>query len=115
VERVTQTAVELPQTNRDTRLHFLGGDNWQLRQGEGVLADYAWEDLRYSISWKGYCFKDSDEEALWRERSDDLNVDFILDRLESELRHRKLLQGPRPEPTQFAMLLVQSFVRFPRG
>ena len=40
-------------------------------------------------------------------------VDFILDRLEAELRRLGKLSGPRPEPPAFAPLLVQTFVRFP--
>ena len=29
-----------------------------------TLGDYDWSELRYSISWKGYCFKDEAEENL---------------------------------------------------
>lgn len=113
VERVTQKTKSLPDTTLQSRLHYRGDDSWQLCDGDDVLADYAWPDLRYSISWKAYCFKDAAEEALWREGRDDLSGDFIVNRLEAALRDRGLLDGPRPEPTQFAMLLVQSFVRFP--
>ena len=31
-----------------------------------------------------------------------------------ELRQRGVLEGPRPEPTEFALMLVKSFVHFPR-
>lgn len=113
VERVRQKTETLPDTTQQSRLHFRGDDGWQLRDGDDVLADYSWPDLRYSISWKAYCFRDAAEETLWREGSDDLSVDFILQRLEAALRDRGILEGPRPDPTAFAMLLVRSFVRFP--
>lgn len=115
VERVVEVQPDLPGIDRETRLHFLGQDQWQLRNGERVLAGYGWPDLRYSISWKAYCFSDAAEEALWAEGSDNLTVEFILDRLEAALRERGVLDGARPEPTQFALMMVENFVRFPRA
>lgn len=114
VERVTQARPDLPAITQQTRLHFLGEERWQLREGDDVLAEYSWPDLRYSISWKAYCFANANEESLWREGSNDLTVDFILDRIETNLRERSVLVGPRPEPTEFAMMMVQDFVRFPQ-
>ncbi|MGI9288507.1 MAG: hypothetical protein ACR2P1_24190 [Pseudomonadales bacterium] len=113
VERVNQTQPDLPSINQQTRLHFSGKDRWQLREGDSALAEYSWPELRYSISWKAYCFASEEEESLWREGSNDLNVDFILDRIETDLRERRVLAGKRPEPTEFAMMMVQDFVRFP--
>ena len=113
VERVITSQPEMPGITQQTRLHFLGGQDWQLRNDDSVIADYRWPDLRYSISWKAYCFKDEEERNLWSEGSDDLGLDFILERLEAELRRLGALSGPVPEPTEFAMLLVRTFVRFP--
>lgn len=113
VERVVQSSRSLPEVTAQTRLHYCGGDNWQLCENDTVLADYNWPDLRYSISWKAYCFKDEVEEATWREGTDDLSVDFILDRLEAALRQCGILEGARPEPTEFALMLVKNFVHFP--
>ena len=115
VERVTQSRPDMPGIDQQSRLHFLGEENWQLRKYEDVMADYIWPDLRYSISWKAYCFKDKAEETLWRDGSDDLTVDFILERLDTELHERGVLDGPRPQPTDFAMMLVQNFVHFPKN
>jgi hypothetical protein len=69
--------------------------------------------LRYSISWKAYCFASAEQEALWREGNDNLTLESILETLEAELRRRGVLSGSRPEPTEFALLLVKSFIRFP--
>lgn len=113
VERVARDAPEMPEITPVTRLHFLGDDRWQLRNGDEALEDIAWEDLRYSISWKAYCFRDAAEKQLWQDGSDDLAPDFILERLETQLRQLGVLEGPKPEPTTFAMLLVKTFVRFP--
>ncbi len=113
VERVAATQVDMPGITQKSRLHFLANQNWQLRNDDMVLADYTWPELRYSISWKAYCFRNEDEEGLWRDGGDDLSMEFILDRLETELRRLGMLDGPRPEPTEFALLLVKTFVRFP--
>jgi hypothetical protein len=114
VERVVQSNRSLPGVTTQTRLHFCGHGNWQLRENDTVLADYSWPELRYSISWKAYCFRNETEEATWREGTDDLTVDFILNRLEKALRKRDILNGARPEPTEFALMLVKSFVHYPR-
>jgi len=80
--------------------------------GEEV-AQYTWADLRYSISWKAYCFRDEVEQEKWATKSDDLTLEQILQTLESELIDRGVLSGARPEPTAFAQLLVDTFIRFP--
>ena len=69
--------------------------------------------LRYSISWKAYCFTDEEAERLWREGDDDLSTNAILDILDAALRERGLIKGPRPTPTELALLLVDTFVKFP--
>ncbi|MEC7234834.1 MAG: hypothetical protein VXV84_07020, partial [Pseudomonadota bacterium] len=113
VERVRQELPDLPPIEKSARLHFLGDNAWQLRDGDRVLGDYDWSEIRYSISWKAYCFEDAAERDLWASGTDDLSVDIIVNRLEEELRNQDALTGERPEPTAFARLLVNHFVRFP--
>ncbi len=113
VERVTQSQPEMPGIERQTRLHYRGDGRWQLCNGEQVIADFTWPDLRYSISWKAYCFDDRGDESRWREGSDDLTAARILETLEGDLRRRGVLDGPRPDPTALATMLVQTYVRFP--
>ena len=83
-----------------------------MQEAGTALAEYSRPQLRYSISWKAYCFSGAKQEALWREGSDNLTL-IILDTLEAELRSRGVLSGPRPGPTEFALLLVQNFVHYP--
>lgn len=113
VERVEQVSSDLPVIGQQTRLHFCDDGNWQLRDADSILAQYSWPQLRYSISWKAYCFASAEQEALWREGDDNLTLDGILETLEAELRRRGVLSGFRPEPTEFALLMVKSFVHFP--
>jgi len=113
VERVARGLPDLPAIGQHTRLHFCGDDKWQLREGDAVLADFDWSQVRYSISWKAYCFTDDSAEAIWRDGSDDLSVEEILSTLEAALRDRDALSGSRPDPTDFALKLVGTFVHFP--
>jgi len=113
VERVAGGLPDLPLIGQKTRLHYCGGDKWELRESEEVLADFSWSQIRYSISWKAYCFFDDEAETLWREGLDDLSTNDILDTLDAELRERGLLKGARPDPTELALLLVNTFVQYP--
>ena len=40
-----------------------------------VVARYGWDELRFSVSWKAYCFADEDEQRSWREHADDLTLE----------------------------------------
>ena len=113
VERVTPKTF-FPEIDKGATLTFKGDNNWSLANPNGEeVAHYTWADLRYSISWKAYCFKDEVEQEKWATKSDDLTLEQILQTLESELRDRGVLSGARPEPTAFAQLLVDTFIRFP--
>ena len=103
-----------PEIDKGATLTFKGGDQWSLANLNGLeAARYSWSDLRYSISWKAYCFKDEAEKATWSDQSDDLTLDRILNVLEAALRSRGVLTTQRPDPTRFAQMLVNEFIRFP--
>ena len=113
VERVTAKSF-FPEIDKGATLTFAGDGYWSLANPSGdEVARYTWADLRYSISWKAYCFKDQAEQQKWATKSDDLTLEQILNTLETELRGRGVLTGARPEPTAFAQLLVDTFIRFP--
>ena len=63
----------MPDLKPGMQLVFDGDDRWSVRHGDEVLARYAFRDLRFSVSWKAYCFADAAEEALVREHRDDLS------------------------------------------
>ena len=50
------------------------------------VADYDWDELRFSVSWKAYCFADDAERDAWRDHADDLTLDAVVDRLVDDLR-----------------------------
>jgi len=95
------------------QLRFDGAGRWSLRDGEKIVASYAWDELRFSISWKAYCFADQAERRAWAEHSDDLQLDPILDRLVDDLRARGRLRGDRPAPTDLALTIIDEYITFP--
>jgi hypothetical protein len=88
---------------------------WALRDGDAVVARYPWDEVRFSISWKAYCFADEAERRAWREHQDDLVLDRILDRLVDDLHDRGRLDDERPDPTSLALLLIDEYIRFPEA
>jgi hypothetical protein len=96
-------------------MHLLcdGPDRWSVRDGDAVVASYGWDELRFSISWKAYCFTDAAERRAWQEHSDDLELDAILDRLVEDLRSRGRITGERPAPTDLALMIIDEYIKFP--
>jgi hypothetical protein len=93
-----------------------GDRRWTLRTPSGeVVQEFDTDDLRYSVSWKAYCFADEREREAWRSHTDDLGLDQILETLEADLRGRGRLGAgaPRPADAEFGKLLIDTYVRFP--
>jgi hypothetical protein len=104
--------VPLPRLRPGAQLVWNDG-RWVVRDGDDALAAYGWNDIRFSISWKAYCFADDAERRAWREHRDDLDLQRILDRLVDDLRARGRLDGATPASTELALLLIDEYVRFP--
>jgi hypothetical protein len=114
VDRVAGDDAPLARLRPGLRLHHDGDRRWTVRGADGeVAADYGTDDLRYSVSWKAYCFADEAERVAWAEHHDDLSLDRILATLEADLRDRGRLDGPRPGAADFGKLLIDTYVRFP--
>jgi hypothetical protein len=91
-----------------------GDRRWTLRTPTGdVVEEYGTDDLRYSVSWKAYCFADEDERRAWSDHADDLSLERILAVLEADLRGRGALDGERPPDADLGRLLIDTYVRFP--
>ena len=114
VDRVAGDDGPLQTLQVGMRLVHEGDRRWTVRHPEGaVAAEYDTDDLRYSVSWKAYCFADDAERHAWDEHTDDLSLDDILATLEADLRERGALEGARPSDAEFGKLLIDYYVRFP--
>jgi hypothetical protein len=114
VERVTGGDEDaVTRLRPGMRLEPAGKLDWVVCGPDGEVARYADHEIRFSVSWKAYCFADEAERDAWRTHGDDLSLDTILDRLEADARDRGALDGPRPEPEEFAKLLIRTYIEFP--
>jgi hypothetical protein len=113
VDRVAESRVPMPDLKPGMRLIFDGDGRWSLSSGDQVLARYAFRDLRFSISWKAYCYTDEAEEALVREHCDDLSRAQVLEVLTADLRRRGRIQGETPKPTDLALAIISEYIQYP--
>lgn len=115
VDRVAEVSVDdLPPIRPGTVLEFSGARQWSLRAATGsVLTTYRWEQLRFSVSWKAYCFRDEHERDTWRAHRDDLTATVILDRLVEDLCERGLAQRNIARDGALGQLLIDQYIRLP--
>jgi hypothetical protein len=114
VDRVAGDDAPLARLTPGMRLRADGDRRWSvLDRDGGTVANYGSSDLRFSVSWKAYCFADEAEHRAWTDHSDDLSLDAILARLEDDLRARGRLDGPRPADAEYGKLLIDAYIRFP--
>ena len=113
VDRVAETAAPVAKLRPGMKLRFAGDGRWYMADGDAVVAEYRWHELRYSISWKAYCFADAAEQRAWRESTDDLSVAEVVDRLVDDLRARGVSAGERPSDAVLVEVLIDSYIRFP--
>jgi len=117
VDRVGVEAAEPPALSEANVVHHDGDGRWSLRSYRGsdeVLETYGWGDLRFSISWKAYCFADEAERTAWHDHADDLAFDFILDRLRADLDARGILAADAElADAELAILLIDTYEHYP--
>lgn len=124
-------------TRPDDRIHYLGNKRWELRRSDGEpVAQYDWHDMRYSVSWKAYCYKvrcpphnppqaqrcvpyqccaprqDEAERSRYAgdeasQDADVLTLDKILDTFIADLRKRGRIGSVVPRDPVLATLIVR--------
>ena len=87
---------------------------WTLSQPDGeVVARYRWPQLRFSVSWKAYCFVDEAERDAWRDHTDDLTPERAVDVLVADLVDRGLAPSDVERDRALGLLLIDTHVRYP--
>lgn len=113
VDRVAETAAPVERLMPGMRLHFTGDRQWVLRDGEREVNRYAWEDIRFSVSWKAYCFCDEEQRERWFRHGDDLSMEFVVSRLLDDLKHRGVLAARPDEDRVLVEAIIDTYTRFP--
>jgi hypothetical protein len=119
VDRVLGDESGLRAFRGPMRLVPRAGDNCDLERvvpapGERV-ASYHHGELRFSVSWKGYCFADDADRRRWASRDDGLCLERVLQDLRMELCRRGRMDRPDRHlgESEFGLLVIDEFVRFP--
>jgi hypothetical protein len=115
VDPIDLPSGELPPLRPGMCLVFDGDDRWSVRDGPDVAARYRWDELRFSISWKAYCFADETERDAWKSHVDDLELDWIVARLVDDLRARGRIEGDVPPHPDLALTIIDEYIKFPAG
>lgn len=117
VDRVLGDESAMTKLRPGMRLHYEGDDRWTVRTEDGaeVIAEYGTDEIRYSISWKGYCFADEAERAAWFTHADDLSLELVLERLVADLVDRGVLTSTEHglSDAELGKLLIDTYVHFP--
>jgi hypothetical protein len=103
-----------PRFARGMQLRPETDGTWVLFETDRELAHYDWEELRFSISWKAYCFADEAERDAWRTHADDLDLDVILAELVTDLRARGVLTVDELSERDLALMLIDTYEQFPQ-
>jgi hypothetical protein len=115
VDRIASTLPEMAPLRPGMGLEPAGGRRWVVRDGDQEVASYDWDELRFSVSWKAYCFTDEDEQHTWRTHAADLTLEAVVDRLVTDLRERGLIEGEVPQDPELSHLIIGSYIHFPTG
>ncbi len=113
VDRVAETAAPVDRLLPGMHLKRADDGAWCVEDDSTVVARYSWSDLRFSVSWKAYCFIDEAERRAWRAGSDDLAVEKVVDRLLDDLRERGRIGRARPDDHSLVDLLIDEYIHFP--
>jgi hypothetical protein len=108
------TGPEAPPVKRGNALVAGEDGTWVLSRADGeVLGRYGWDELRFSVSWKAYCFADEAERAAWRDHTDDLTTEAIVERLVADLIERELVPPDAPRDKHLGLKLIDTHIRYP--
>jgi hypothetical protein len=104
----------MPRLRPGMTLDCAGPRSWVVRTADGaVVQRYTWEELRFSVSWKAYCFRDDAERAAWRDHRDDITIDAVLDRLVGDLHARGRVALDVARDPELGLVLIDEYVKFP--
>ena len=89
---------------------------WALSQPDGTpIGTYRWDELRFSVSWKAYCFADEAERDAWRDHADDLSTERVIATLVADLVDRGVVAPDVERDRGLGLRFIEAYVRYPGG
>jgi hypothetical protein len=113
VDRVRDTPEPMAPLEPGMQLVWESGGSWRVGPEAEPLVRYPADEVRFSVSWKAYCYADEAEEQAAREHSDDVTREQALETLIADLRKRGRLGDELPERRDVALAMVGEYVKFP--
>ncbi|MDP1794393.1 MAG: hypothetical protein Q8K63_09685 [Acidimicrobiales bacterium] len=115
VDRIASSIDDMPPLKPGMHLVYDGDKQWVALAGDDTteIARYKWEELRFSVSWKAYCFTDEAERDRWKSNTDDLRLDVVLNKFIADLRARERILGPIPSQSELALMIIDEYIVFP--
>jgi hypothetical protein len=113
VDRVAEGSRPIPVIRPGAQLVFEGDGRWRLEAEGRELARYRWGEIRFSVSWKAYCFVDEAEERAVREHTADLTRAQAVATLVAGLRSRGKLGDEPLADRDLALRIIEEYIRFP--
>jgi hypothetical protein len=119
VDRVGPFDADAPPVNSGSVLRFNADNLWDLLASEDAgatrVATYSTSEVRFSASWKAFCFESRADKRRWRDHSDDLRPEQILPVLLDDMRTRGSLAdgGSKLTDHDLGLRLIDEYVRFP--
>lgn len=115
VDRVTDPAASVvPPVEVGSTLRFAGGGRWEVMAPDGAVAQaYGWDELRFSVSWKAYCFADEAARTTWLDHADDLTEQEIVDRLVADLAAHGVVASDVARDRDLGLTFIEHYVHFP--
>ncbi|MFK7896645.1 MAG: hypothetical protein AB8G23_12465 [Myxococcota bacterium] len=79
---------KMVEASLDAELKPDGKGAWTLEDEGEVIERYSGESLRVSVSWKAEMFRDEEARRIRADHSDDLDLDWVIDRFVEDLEDR---------------------------
>jgi hypothetical protein len=86
-----------PHLRPSATMHH-AGDGWEIRDGDERVISLGDSDVRISMLWKAYVFKDAAHLASFEDRAYDLDADQLVDIFIDDLRERGLTVSAPSDP-----------------
>ena len=77
----------------DAELH-LDNDEWVIRDRRVELARYRRDEMRLSVLWKAFCFRDQAEADAFTSGADNLTPALVVEQFQDDLRRRGITVEP---------------------
>lgn len=100
----------------NTTLEPTGAGGWRICDDGATLAEMPFDELRISVSWKAYVYRDAEHRERHLSGDGGLSLEDVLERFGRDLEHRNISFEPPADPLHdesFVDVLTEAYVQTP--